>query len=113
MGSDTWMLVTTVGTRDDALRLARALVDQRLAACVQVSAIDSVYRWDGQVQQDAEHRLVIKTTSARLEAAEQAVRALHPYALPALHALPLQRVDPAYADWVAQETRAAGDSPTG
>lgn len=102
--TDTWMLVTTVGSREDAVRIARALVEQHLAACVQVSAIDSVYRWEGRLQLEPELRLVIKTSAARLEQAERAVRDLHPYTLPALHALPLQRVDPAYAEWVARET---------
>ena len=104
----TWMLVTTVGSRDDAQRMARGLVEQRLAACVQISAIDSVYRWDGQVRLEPELRLVVKTTAARLGEAERLIRALHPYALPAMHAMPLQRVEPAYADWVAQET---GEAP--
>lgn len=104
MDATPWMVVTTVGTRDDAQRIARALVEQRLAACVQVSAIDSVYRWEGQVHQAPELRLMIKTSAARLAELEQALRAMHPYALPALHALPLERVDPAYAAWVGQES---------
>lgn len=94
---------TTVGTREDAQRIARALVERRLAACVQIGQIDSVYRWNGAVQQEPECRLVIKTTRARYAALELALRELHPYELPAIHALDPVHVLPAYADWVASE----------
>lgn len=93
---------TTVGSRDEALRIAEAVVEQRLAACVQVEAIDSVYRWQGALQREAEHRLLLKTTEARYPALEAAIRALHPYALPAIYAVAVAQADAAYAAWVAE-----------
>ncbi len=99
----TIAVVTTVASRDDALRIASALVERRLAACVQVSAIDSVYRWQGAVQHDAEQRLVIKTVASRYAAVEAALREMHPYELPQIVALAFDRVLPAYAQWVAGE----------
>lgn len=99
----TWIVYTTVGAREDAQRLAVALVQRRLAACAQIAAIDSVYHWQGVLQQEPEFRLVLKTTQARYDALEQALRELHPYELPAIHAVAPARMHAPYAQWVAQE----------
>lgn len=103
-------VVTTVATQDDARRLARALVEQRLAACAQISAIESVYRWQGAVQQEPEQRVLFKTVRERYDEVAAALRALHPYELPAIHALALAEVDPAYADWVVENSRPMPDA---
>jgi len=95
-------VVTTTATREDAERIARALVEQRLAACVQLSAIDSVYRWEGRVQQEPEVRLIVKTVAARRAEVERTVRALHPYALPQIVTIAIDHLTPDYADWLAQ-----------
>lgn len=97
-----WLVVTTVGTRDDALALAHALVEARLAACVQIEAIDSVYRWQGAVHAEPEFRVLAKTVRARYAEVEAAIRARHPYELPAIHALPTVAAEPAYAAWVRE-----------
>lgn len=99
-------VVTTVATAEQARGIARTLVERRLAACVQIERIDSVYRWDDAVCEDAEQRLLCKTTEARAPALIDALRALHPYALPALYTLRPQQLDPAFADWIAAETAA-------
>ncbi|UUX97159.1 divalent-cation tolerance protein CutA [Aquabacterium sp. J223] len=96
-------LFTTVGSEVDARRLAALLVERRLAACVQVSAIESVYRWQGAVQQDREWRLLAKTPEACRDAALTAWREAHPYDLPALWWQPVD-AEPRYAGWVADET---------
>lgn len=101
------LVLTTVGKRVDADRLARSMVEQRLAACVHIEAIDSVYRWDGQLQQEAELRLLLKTTDATYPALEAALRREHPYTLPAIVALACARAEPEFAVWVAQECEAA------
>lgn len=95
-----WLVVTTVGSRDEAMQLARALVEARLAACAQVSRIDSVYRWQGAVHAEPEHRVLFKIVAARYAEVEAAIRARHPYALPAIHALPTAAAEAAYAAWV-------------
>ncbi|WP_337244018.1 divalent-cation tolerance protein CutA [Luteimonas sp. gir] len=92
---------------DDATaqHVARALVDARLAACVNlVPGVTSIYRWQGQVQSDAEVLLVIKTTADRLEALTERLRALHPYDTPALVALPVAGGLADYLRWVDDET---------
>ena len=101
------LVLTTVGARADADRLARAMVEQRLAACAHIEAIDSVYRWQGEVQAEGEFRLLLKTTAARYPALEAALRREHPYTLPAIVALPCAQAEPAFAAWVAQECEAA------
>jgi periplasmic divalent cation tolerance protein len=102
-------LVTTVGSAEDARRLADAAVSLRLAACVQVTTVESVYRWQGEVQHEPEWRLLFKTTEATEPALRSWLLAAHPYELPALYALDLTDPTPAFADWVAHST--AGSAP--
>lgn len=98
------LVLTSVATRADADRLARSLVGQRLAACAQISAIDSVYRWQGALQAEGEFRLLFKTTTARWPALEQALRAEHPYELPAIVAVPCAQALSTFAEWVHDQT---------
>jgi periplasmic divalent cation tolerance protein len=77
------ILLTTIGVTADVEVIARTLVEERLAACVNVlPPMQSFYRWEGAVQRDDERQLVIKTSPARLPALEARLRALHPYELP-------------------------------
>ena len=102
----TLLVLTNLPDRAAAERLAGMLVEKKLAACVNILApCRSVYRWKGAVQHDEEHPLLIKTTSERYAALEQALRACHPYELPEIIALPVERGLPAYLAWVAAETR--------
>ncbi|WP_418318974.1 divalent-cation tolerance protein CutA [Piscinibacter sakaiensis] len=94
-------VITTVGDHDEARAMARSLVERRLAACAQISRIESFYEWQGAVQDDNEYRILFKTTAARRAAVEAAIREQHSYELPAIFSLPMQHVDPAFADWVA------------
>ena len=105
-------VVTTVATRAEAQALARALVERRLAACAQISQIESVYRWQGQVQQGAECRIVVKTTRERYAQVEQAIRELHSYKVPAIHALAFEAVYAPYGEWIAQSCDAESSSTT-
>ena len=100
------LVLTNVPERAAAERLADMLVEQRLAACVNILApCRSVYRWKGAVQRDEEHPMLMKTTVERYPALEQALRAAHPYQLPEIIAIPVERGLPAYLEWVAGETR--------
>lgn len=98
--ADAIAVVTTVGTRADAERLARSLVERRLAACAQIEPIDSFYVWDGALQHDPEFRVLFKTTRGRYDAVEAAIRERHPYELPAIHALAFERAYAPYAAWI-------------
>jgi len=99
------LVLTNLPDRGAAEKLADILVAQRVAACVNILApCRSVYRWQDAVQHDEEHPVLIKTTQARYGELERAIRAAHPYELPEIIAVPVERGLPAYLDWVAAET---------
>jgi periplasmic divalent cation tolerance protein len=93
-------VVTTVGSKKEARAMAHALVDAKLAACAQISRIDSVYAWRGKIESGKEYRLLVKTVGARYAAVERAIREMHSYELPAIHSFAFEHVSPAYADWI-------------
>jgi periplasmic divalent cation tolerance protein len=101
---DIVSVVTTVGTHDDARRLARAMVERGLAACAQIEAIESYYTWKGELNHDPEFRIVCKTTAVRSAELMLALEAMHPYELPAIHIVSLDAVHPPYAIWVAENS---------
>jgi len=102
----TLLVLTNLPDRAAAEKLAGALVDERLAACVNILApCKSVYRWQNDIQQEEEHPMLIKTTADRYPALEAALRAAHPYELPEIIAVPIERGLPAYLDWIAAETK--------
>lgn len=97
------LVLTTIGSDADAPALARTLVEERLAACVNVLPVmTSVYRWKGQVEQDGEQQIVIKTTAERVAALEARLRELHPYELPEFVVLPAGGGSAAYLAWVGE-----------
>lgn len=104
--TDALVVLVTTPTPERAAEIARALVDERLAACGNVvSALRSIYRWEGRVQDEAEALLVLKTTRDRFEALRDRVLALHPYQVPEVVALPVEGGSAAYLAWIAGETR--------
>ncbi len=99
------LVLTNLPDRVAAEKLADALIQKRVAACVNILApCRSVYRWNGAVQHDEEHPVLIKTTRECYAALEAAIRETHPYELPEIVAVPIERGLPAYLDWVAMET---------
>ncbi|HEY4220483.1 MAG TPA: divalent-cation tolerance protein CutA [Myxococcota bacterium] len=99
------VLLSAAPTADVAKTIARALVEERLVACVNIIAgVTSVYRWQGAVHEDAEVMLVMKTAPERVAAVAARLRELHPYEVPELIALPSDTALPAYAQWVLAET---------
>jgi periplasmic divalent cation tolerance protein len=104
--TDALVVLVTAPTPERAAEIARALVEERLAACGNVvPAIRSIYRWEGEVHDDAETLLVLKTTRARFEALRDRVLALHPYEVPEVIALPVETGSAGYLAWIAGETR--------
>ena len=95
-------VVTTVGSKKEARRLAHSLVEARLAACAQISRIESVYAWKGTIESGKEYRVLLKTTEESYAAVERAIRELHSYELPAIHAFAFEHVEPAYAAWIEE-----------
>jgi periplasmic divalent cation tolerance protein len=97
------VVLTTIGADADGQALARALVEEQLAACVNVLPVmTSVYRWKGQIEQDREQQLVIKTTRDRVDALEARVRELHAYELPEFLVIAADAGSAAYLAWVRE-----------
>lgn len=105
MPTDCLLVLCNTPDTACAEQIAQDLVERRLAACVNILApCRSVYRWQGVVEHATEVPLLIKTTAARYAALETAIRALHPYDVPEIIALPLSAGLPAYLGWITQET---------
>ena len=100
------LVLTTLPDQTAAETLAAALVENRLAACVNIlQPCRSIYRWQGTVETADEVPLLIKTTEARYPALEAAIRARHPYEIPEIIALPISQGLPGYLAWVAAESQ--------
>jgi periplasmic divalent cation tolerance protein len=99
------IVLTTVGSDRKARELAEALVDRRLAACVNViGPIQSIYRWQGAIEQAEERQLVIKTTAGRVAALEARLGELHPYEVPELLVMAVTGGGARYLSWLAEST---------
>ena len=97
-------VVTATATQADAEKIASALVQQRPAACVQVSGpMRSCYRWQGAIETADEWQCTIKTTQAAYGHVEQAIRRLHPYEVPEILATPIVNGSQSYLDWLMQQ----------
>ncbi len=95
------LVITTLGDEEDAARVAKALVERRLAACVNiVGPIRSIYRWQGKIEDDSERLLLIKTRADRFTDLERAIGEILPYDVPELIAVPIERGAAAYLGWI-------------
>jgi len=100
------LALTTVPDEELGRRIARTLVEERLAACVNVSpAVTSFYWWDGKLVEDREFILLIKTKASALERLEARLKELHPYEIPEFISLPIASGSPEYLGWLDTETR--------
>jgi periplasmic divalent cation tolerance protein len=100
------VILTTVGADFDPRPLARDLVEARLAACVNIlPAVTSLYAWEGAVTESAEQLLVLKTTEERVDALQAALFARHPYAVPELVVIAVDRIGQQYGRWLADAVR--------
>jgi periplasmic divalent cation tolerance protein len=100
------IVLTTVGTAFDVAALARELVEQRLAACVNViPRIESVYRWQGRIETDAEQLLLIKTVDERVDALQSALMARHPYDVPEFVVMRMDDVRGPWREWLIESVQ--------
>lgn len=99
------VIVTSCGSEGEAERIAEALVVERLAACVQILPVRSVYRWQGGVERTEEWQLQVKTRAALADEVEARIKALHGYELPEIVALSVAAGASDYIGWVRAETR--------
>jgi periplasmic divalent cation tolerance protein len=100
------LVLTNCPDETVANTIARAVIEEKLAACVNIlPRVQSVYRWQGSVESASEVPLLIKTAASAYPALEQRIAELHPYELPEIIALPIVQGLPAYLNWLAAETR--------
>ncbi|MGQ9370189.1 divalent-cation tolerance protein CutA [Azospirillum sp. ST 5-10] len=104
-GQDLVFVYMTAGSRAEAETIGRALVEERLAACVNLlGSMTSIYRWEGAVETAEEVAFVAKTTAGLFDRLAERVRALHSYEVPCVVALPVDLGSPAYLAWLRRET---------
>jgi periplasmic divalent cation tolerance protein len=99
------IVLVTTGSEPEAATLAGHLVENRLAACVSITPIQSVYTWKGKIQNDQEWQLVIKTDLNRFDELSRAITQQHSYEVPEIIAIPIQQGLPAYLTWMAEQTQ--------
>lgn len=104
--TDALLVYVTVPDEETAARIGRTVVEEHLAACVNiVPAIRSFYWWEGRLQEDGESLLLAKTTRQAFERLRQRIVELHPYSVPCITAMPIQDGHPPYLEWVRSETQ--------
>jgi periplasmic divalent cation tolerance protein len=101
--TDKRIVLTTCGSEDEARRIANYLLENRLAACVNLlPRIESIYRWQGKVESSREWLLLIKTTAGKFASVRDAIRELHSYELPECIAIAIEDGSPDYLKWIEQ-----------
>jgi periplasmic divalent cation tolerance protein len=104
--SDYGVLLTTTPTREEAAKIAKLLIDERLGACVQILPIESFYSWQGKIQNEAELLLLVKTRRALFDTAIARIKEVHSYTVPEIVALPFAAGFAGYLDWINDVTGA-------
>jgi len=106
MTSEPIVVFVTCGSEEEGLKIANALVEEHLAACVNlVSPIRSIYRWGGKIWDEKEWLLIIKTQKERFGELEKKVRSLHSYSLPEIISLPISDGSSSYLKWIKENTK--------
>ena len=103
--SDLIVVLVTCGSEEQATNIANSLVEERLAACVNIiSPIRSIYRWEGKIWDEKEWMLIIKTQKKKFEELEKKVKSLHSYSVPEIIALPMVEGSTPYLKWLEETT---------
>jgi periplasmic divalent cation tolerance protein len=104
--TDKILVLTTAGSKDEARKIGRALVERLLAACVNVvPQVGSIYRWEGEIEEAEEWLLIIKTTRAAFERIRDAIVELHSYDVPECVAISIESGSSAYLNWVGESVK--------
>jgi periplasmic divalent cation tolerance protein len=103
---DKIVVFVTTGTEEEAHTIARELVNQKVAACVNiVPSVNSTFRWEGKIESDRESLLIVKTTLALLQETIDLVKQVHSYAVPEIIAMPITGGNPEYLQWIGDEVK--------
>lgn len=104
--SDPIVVLVTCGSEEEALKIANALVEDHLAACVNlVAPIRSIYRWQGKIWDEKEWLLIVKTQKHRFETLEKKVKSLHSYSVPEIISVPITEGSSVYLSWIRENTK--------
>ena len=104
--SESIVVLVTCGSEEEAIKIAHSLVEERLAACVNlVSPVRSIYRWEGKISDEKEWLLIIKTQKERFEEIEEKVKSLHSYSVPEIIGLPIIEGSTSYLQWLEEMTK--------
>ncbi len=99
------VVITTCGNREEAEKLADLIIENQLAACVQLSSITSYYTWDGQMNKDSEIRILIKTRTQLYDELEKFIKENHSYDVPEIIEIPIQSGSKEYLSWIDEVTK--------
>jgi periplasmic divalent cation tolerance protein len=103
--SEAIVVLVTCGSEEEAEKIANSLIEERLAACVNmISPVRSIYRWEGKIWDEREWMLIIKTQKRRFEELEKRVKSLHSYSVPEIVALPVVEGFAPYLKWLEENT---------
>ncbi|MBE9141817.1 divalent-cation tolerance protein CutA [Planktothrix mougeotii] len=105
MGTDYAVVLVTASSRLEAEKIAQALVEKKLAACVSLMPIHSIYTWKSEVCQEDEWQLIIKTDIRQFEQLETQIKQLHSYEVPEIIALPIIKGSADYLNWISEQTQ--------
>ena len=105
MKSNTIAVFTTTDSLEEARKLTKTLVKQKLAACAQISEIESFYTWENDIQNDQEFRIMFKTTKDKYKDVEKSILKIHSYDLPAIYAVDVDELYQPYGDWVNESIK--------
>ena len=95
---------TTTGSRKDAEKIAEELVENKLAACVQIFPVSSIYRWKGRIDRSREYLCIIKSKRGLYKKIEETIKEIHPYEVPEIISFPISSGSKDYLEWLAEET---------
>lgn len=96
---------TSVANHEEAKLISRAIVEKKLAACAQISEIESFYHWNGSVQNEKEYRILFKADAQNYTAIENLIKKMHSYDLPAIHGIVLDEISEPYQQWVIENSK--------
>ena len=95
---------TTTGNRKDAEKIAKKLLENKLAACVQIFPVSSIYRWKGRIDRSREYLCIIKSKRGLYKKIEETIKEIHPYEVPEIISFPISSGSKDYLEWLAEET---------
>lgn len=104
--TDKILVLTTAGSKEEARKIGRALVERLLAACVNViPQVDTIYRWEGEIEEAEEWLMIVKTTRAAFERVRDAIHELHSYDVPECISVPIENGALAYLNWLGESVK--------